>query len=62
MTRRMSRTDKLVGLLGGLVVHLRYKFAVFSRSVDGSPMKAEVMYIGRQEASLDYWDGEGNDT
>ena len=38
------------------------KFAVFSRSVDGSPMKAEVMYIGRQEASLDYWDGEGNDT
>ncbi len=38
------------------------KFAVFSRSVDGSPMKAEIAHIGRQEASLDYWDGEDGNT
>ena len=38
------------------------KFAVFSRSVDGSPMKAELMHIGRQDAAVDYWDGEGDDT
>ena len=34
------------------------KFAVFSQSTDGSPMTAHIRYIGRQENSLDYWDGE----
>ncbi|MBL4644893.1 MAG: cupin [Hyphomicrobiales bacterium] len=34
------------------------KFAVFSRSTDGSPMTAQLRFIGRTETTLDYWDGE----
>ncbi len=34
------------------------KFTMFSQSTDGSPMTARVRYVGRLEASLDYWDGE----
>lgn len=34
------------------------KFAVFSQSVDGTPMTARIRYIGRPENTLDYWDGE----
>jgi len=35
------------------------KFVVFSDTPDGSPRNARVRFIGRQETSLDYWDGEG---
>jgi uncharacterized cupin superfamily protein len=35
------------------------KFVMFSDTPDGSPRNARVRYVGRQEKSLEYWDGEG---
>lgn len=34
------------------------KFLVASRMEDSSPMSAKFRFIGREDTSLDYWDGE----
>lgn len=34
------------------------KFAIMSQTKDGTPMTARLRFVGRQEYSIDYWDGE----